>query len=174
MRNNNQCFTHGDEMQEVFVHYMESLGYEFLGGDRNGFTRNIDYIEEITHSIYQPPIEGVSGPMLRILCKDGISRNFVMPDELMMKDNNGKHQLFDVKNRKLDNLREHYGILDDYRQIGYSTGIPVFVSLVIWNKNNRCYEIYCRNVNNVLSGYDDRNCHQNTWIYFDLENFKKI
>ena len=167
-----QCFSHGNKMQEVFVEYMEdNYGYKFLAGDRNGKTQNIDYIEETLRCQYISPQREINGPMVRMKCSDGIYRNFVMPDELMISNN--KHQLFDVKNRKIGNLFEKYGVLDDYRMVGENSGIPVFISLIIWNNELEKYDVYIRNVRNILAEYTG-NRNQNSKVEFDLSKFKKF
>jgi len=170
----NKSYIHGNKMQELFVDYMESIGYDFLAGDRNGKTINIDMIEEITRSQYIRPVNKVNGPMLRFRCKDGIFRNFVMPDELLISKKGKNIQFFDVKNRRIDNLSDKYGTLDDYRNVSQLSGIPVFLAVMVWNDEDQKYDIYCRNIINILEGYNDNNTRQHEKIFFDLSKFKKI
>lgn len=170
----NKSYIHGNKMQELFVDYMESIGYGFLAGDRNGRTQNVDYIEEVTRSQYLKPINKVSGPMLRFRCHDGVYRNFVMPDELLISQNSGKTQFFDVKNRRIDNLYDKYSTLSDYRNVSKYSGIPVFLAVMVWNPDLEQYDIYCRNIKNILDGYTDENTRQNENIFLDLSKFMKI
>lgn len=165
-------FKHANKIQEFFVNFMEKeLGHKFVAGDRNGETKNIGLIERLFGCRYLTPKEEVTGPMLRFKCKDGIYRNFVMPDELFYS--NGRHQFFDVKSRTVNTLHEKFETLSDYKGIAEASGISVYIAVVIWNYEEEQYDIYCRNVKNILEGYADDE-KWNKQIPFKLSEFKKI
>lgn len=167
-----QCFAHGNKMQEYFVKYMEEkYGYEFLAGDRNGITLNIDYIEEVLRCEYVHPVPKKNGPMLRFISPTGDVDEFIMPDELLFS--NDKKQFFDVKNRRINNLFEKYGTLFDYYSVSERTGVPVFIGLIVFNFKTNNYDVYVRNVKNILDEYVGKK-EKYSKVYFNISKFKKI
>jgi hypothetical protein len=166
--NNNSCFNHGNKIQEEAVEFLEDLGYDFIAGDRNGRTVNIDMIEEICRCYYVYPEDGVNGPMLNIQ-----GRNYTMPDELVLLKGKNKFQWFEIKNRTMDNLYERYELLFHYLQVQKGTGIPVFILLVIYNHNRKQYDYYVLGIRKILENIPD-NTFLDKKIKFNLNDFKRL
>jgi hypothetical protein len=162
----------GNFAQEIFIVFMESLGHTFLAGDRNNNVVGIDIIEEITRSKYIHPntLSKQHGP--KLVFSTGRKSGYLMPDELFVISGNSKNNFFEVKNRSVNNLKEKMYKLRDYGKIDELSGINTFLSVVVWNSDEKGFDIYVRRIINILA--ENKKLKNADDCYFDLSKFKKI
>ena len=167
----NMFSKNGDRAQELFVDFMEKIGHNFLAGDRNGKTVNIDVIEEICRASYIEPkstFPDRHGP--RLFFRKGNRKGYTMPDELFLFNaEDYGYRFFDVKNRSKNTLREEFRKIADYAQIEFYSGIKTYVAIVIWENNG--YNIYVRRTSDI---YNENVNINEGYVNFCLEDFDKI
>jgi len=165
----------GDKAQELFVNYMtQVLGHKFLAGDRNGKTVNSDLIEEITRASYIPPNSLGYKHGSRLVFSQSKKRDgYTMPDELfLMKFGDSEHNFYDVKNRTRDTLTEKFEKIIHYNRVEYFSGVKTYVAVVIWNYENKGYDIYIRNASEIWR--DNKFLSPKDTVELDLDYFIKI
>ena len=165
----------GDAAQELFIEFMEKHGgRKFVAGDRNGKVVNIDMIEEILRCTYIPPnsLYGQRhGPKV-FFDGQGNPDGYRLPDELFTIVSKERYELIDVKNRATSNLQEDYNKIKEYAEIERFSGIASYVALVIWNRNEKGYDIYIRRAKDILT---DNNIYKSyDKCVFYLDKFSKI
>ena len=165
----------GNKAQELFVEYMTSvLGHKFLAGDRNGTTVNVDIIEEITRSSFIPPNTlGFKHGARLVFSQSKNKQGYTMPDELfLMKFGDSDYNFYDVKNRTKDSLSERFSKITEYSRIEYFSGVKTYVAVVIWNYDERGYDIYIKSASEIWE--ENKYLSPKDFVYFDLENFIKL
>ena len=170
-----KLFEKANKAQELFVKFMEDCGYNFLAGDRNGKTLNIDVIEEICNCSYVAPntLTGRHGPKLSFF-RNGRKQNYTMPDELFLiqKENSSINSFFDVKNRTETSQKEKFLKIKEYAMIEEYSGIDVSIVVVIWNRNEKGFDFYSKNAKTIVK--ENWNLEDRDWVYFDLNRFHKM
>lgn len=164
----------GDDAQELFIEFMENEGHKFLAGDRNGKTINKEIIEEIARCSFVEPnsLGGKHGPRL-VFSKSKKTGGYTMPDELfLLNSDDFGYRFFDVKNRTEKTLKEKFEKIIHYARVEYFTKIKTFLIIVIYNREEKGFNIYNKSVSKIYK--ENRNLRNEDYVYFDLSDFKKI
>jgi len=176
-RDYERCVEKGVFAENLFLEYMLDNGYEFIAGDINRKTINPDYFEECFSCRYIPPTNK-RGSRLAFTDSNGKEFIFIMPDYLLNYKNNGERYLFDVKSRKSDNPKESKHKLIEYYGVSLHTGLPCFISLVVWSERFEGYNIYIDNVDKYVTIDELIRFEQgerfSEYVYFDLKNMWKF
>ncbi len=172
-----KCVEKGVFAENLFLNYMLDDGYEFIAGDINRKTINPDYFEECFPCKYVPPTNK-HGSRLAFINSNGEEVIFIMPDYLLSYKSNKERYLFDVKSRRSDSPKESKYKLIEYYGVAKYTGLPCFISLVVWSEKDFGYNIYLDNVDKYVTWEElkrlERGDRFPEYVYFDLKKMWKF
>lgn len=162
--------TKGNLAQELVCDYLiNKQGFRFLAGDRNGVTKNIEYIEEVFNCNYVPIVQKKHGPRLSFYRDGNYTAPYIMPDELLCMERDNSHVWFEIKNRRMDNLKEYFWKLKQYEQVSVYCDCDVYLTCVVWNKTG--YDIWAKEIKSFMLNRYDKNKSE---VSFDLSTFVKL
>jgi hypothetical protein len=99
--------TFGKAGQDVLINFLERhFGYKFEAGERYGEVLNHEYIEELEHCEYLPPIKGKRGARLKFYDTEGReSCTLTMPDMFVSRNSKSGFYWIEAKTHSTNDPR---------------------------------------------------------------------
>lgn len=176
----NKLVEKGTEAENMFLRYMESDGFSFIAGDINRQTINSEYFEECFSACRFIPSTEKRGSRLAFY-NERLGREvvFIMPDGLYLYNVKGVFSFFDVKSRRINNLKEKKHKLVEYFGVSKYTYVNCYVAIVVYEKDCGGYNIYIDNVSKYVSEEDLEQYEVTGWIededvVFDISKMWKF
>lgn len=170
----------GTNAENMFLKYMESDGFSFIAGDINRETINPEYFEECFSNCRLIPSTEKRGARLAFYNKKAKREVvFIMPDGLYLHNKKGILSFFDVKSRRINNLKEKKYKLIEYFGVSKYSYVNCYIAIVVYEPKSEGYNIYIDNVSKYVSEEDLERFEITGWfededVEFDISKMWKF